>query len=674
MKRLLLQKGSVIFCFMLFFVIIEVITFRWVNFSFLPRFLIIDLLLAFGLASVILLIKSHKLSLVYLSLIFAMLLVLFLVNATMYNVNFDLFSLQQLQLLGEAQAVFNFEFLSIPSIIIAAVVSVLFLAANITLIVIFGKRPPIHKYYPKALIVFAIIGLSLVGYFTCDSPLIERYNQNENITVFKRANLENYGLLGYYFKESQNIIALNHLQHITEENPTTLTEDPSQTTTQTTHDPSVSEPTTSPDDTLTTTDITETEGPIINFEESPFFGLLEGMNVITIMLESGQSFAINEVLTPNLFRLTQEGLYFANNYSENKTSVSEMIAVTGNYPSMTFSPSIYDYDLSFSLAEILNDTYKTSYFHDNVPSFYGRGDLMPMLGFENCYFHDEIHPEIPLWTWNGDYILDSLTLESILPELIDTEQPFYSFWTSLSSHGPYNYGPENKALFESLGYFDLIDQAEVDGDWVNILHDSSELNQLRIRHYQAAIMDFDHAIGRILDTLEANSLTDDTVIVIYGDHNVYYHELALDIYNISSEEYYHSEMYETFLCIYNPLLTATYLDYYETDSTTITKFTSPYIIVPTLIDLLGIPFNKNIYLGDSVFLDNEQVFYSHKLAAILTNSLYSNDGYEIIYDPFLADDETLATFHTQGAKVMFRLGVVNNHYLSTRSEKNQEDE
>jgi phosphoglycerol transferase MdoB-like AlkP superfamily enzyme len=133
-------------------------------------------------------------------------------------------------------------------------------------------------------------------------------------------------------------------------------------------------------------------------------------------------------------------------------------------------------------------------------------------------------------------------------------------------------------------------------------------------------------------------------------------------------------MYETFLCIYNPLLTATYLDYYETDSTTITKFTSPYIIVPTLIDLLGIPFNKNIYLGDSVFLDNEQVFYSHKLAAILTNSLYSNDGYEIIYDPFLADDETLATFHTQGAKVMFRLGVVNNHYLSTRSEKNQEDE
>jgi hypothetical protein len=39
----------------------------------------------------------------------------------------------------------------------------------------------------------------------------------------------------------------------------------------------------------------------------------------------------------------------------------------------TIKVGIYDYAFPFSLAEILNDTYKTAYFHDNVPSFYGRG-------------------------------------------------------------------------------------------------------------------------------------------------------------------------------------------------------------------------------------------------------------------------------------------------------------
>lgn len=672
MKRLLLQKGSVIFCFLLFFIIIEVITFRWVNFSFLPRFLIIDILLAFGLASVIFLIKSPKLSLVYLSVVFAVVLVLFLVNATMYNVNFDLFSLQQLQLLGEAQAVFNFGFLSVSSIVVGGIVSILFLAVNIVLIVIIGKRPKIVNYYPKALIVFAFIALVLVGYFTSESPLMQRYNQNENISIFKRANLENYGLLGYYFKESQNIIALNTHDDII---------DPDQTTDSDTIISTTAVPNTDPDNTLSTTepenpiDSTATEtttGQPLVYEESPFFGLLEGKNIITIMLESGQSFAVNQYLTPNLFRLQQEGLYFANNYSENKTNYSEMIAVTGNYPSVTFSPSIYDYAFPFSLAEILNDTYKTAYFHDNVPSFYGRGDLMPMLGFEDCYFHDDIHPDTPLWTWNGDYTLDSLTMEAILPELITTEQPFYSFWTSLSTHGPYNYGPENKALFNELGYFDRIDQASEDSTWVNILQDSTELNQLRIRHYQAAIMDFDAAIGRILDLLEANDILDDTIIVIYGDHNVYYHELALDIFDTTAEEYYHTEMYETFMCIYNPVLTDSYKDYYETESTIVTKFTSPYVIVPTLLDLLGIPFDENMYMGDSVFLETEQVFYSHKLSAIFTNALYSNDGYEIVYDQYSSDLETIESFRSQAAKVMVRLGKVNNSYLSSRTSKDAE--
>ena len=312
-------------------------------------------MLALGLASVIFLIKSLKLSLAYLSLVFTFILSLFLINATMYGVNFDLFTLQQLQLLDEAQAVFNFDFLSIPSIITGTIVLLVFIAVNIVLITIIKKRPKITNYYRNALVAFAFIALVLVGYFTSETPLMKRYNEIENITAFKRANLESYGLLGYYFKESQNIIALSHFIDDSEPEPTaTIPIEPLVTT-----EPKVP---------IETTKSTKTTGPLLVFEKSPFFGLLEGKNIITIMLESGQSFAVNEHLTPNLYRLTREGLYFANNYSENKTNQSEMIAIAGNYPSVNFSPSLYDYDFSFSLAELLNDTYNT-YFHDNEPSF-----------------------------------------------------------------------------------------------------------------------------------------------------------------------------------------------------------------------------------------------------------------------------------------------------------------
>lgn len=97
------------------------------------------------------------------------------------------------------------------------------------------------------------------------------------------------------------------------------------------------------------------------------------------MVESFEKFAVNEYLTPNLYRLVEEGLFFPNNYSENRTNYSESIGIIGHYPSLGFSPDNYIYDFSeTSLPKILGDnySYRTSYFHDNVGSFYGRNNLL----------------------------------------------------------------------------------------------------------------------------------------------------------------------------------------------------------------------------------------------------------------------------------------------------------
>ena len=75
------------------------------------------------------------------------------------------------------------------------------------------------------------------------------------------------------------------------------------------------------------------------------------------------------------------------------------------------------------------------------------------MGFEHLYFHDDLFNEtLPnwdgSWSWSGDYTLDSITIERILPHMIHDNKPFYSFWTTLSTHGPYdNDNYSNRNLF-----------------------------------------------------------------------------------------------------------------------------------------------------------------------------------------------------------------------------------
>lgn len=134
----------------------------------------------------------------------------------------------------------------------------------------------------------------------------------------------------------------------------------------------------------------------------------------------------------------------------------------------------------------------------------------------------------------------------MLPNLSSSDEPFYSFWATLSTHGPYDYGLVNKRLFTELGYFDRIDQAEADGLWTNILAGKDEEDILRIRHYEAAVMNLDDALGMMLDDLEEKGLLDDTIIVLFGDHNVYYHDIYLKRFEDTDNSYYNMEMYHNF--------------------------------------------------------------------------------------------------------------------------------
>jgi phosphoglycerol transferase MdoB-like AlkP superfamily enzyme len=632
MKDLLKNKLKLILVFIMFYLIVEMATFIWVDFNFLPKDFLIDIVIAFAIGSVTFLFKSKKLSIYFLSFFAFIFVVLFLLNVTMYSVYLDLFTIQQLQLIGEATEVIEFEHISILSVFIALAMGILyFFTMRTTYRRLIKTDFTISGYYKKAVPAFLASVLFVFGFFMIDTTSINNYLSATNVSIIKRASLEKYGMLGYYTKEIEGLL----------EQRSQNVENPDNTTTTNQENPYLSEPT-------------------------DYFGLLEGKNVITILLESVQSFAINETLTPNMYLMAEEGLYFDNSFSENKTNHSELISIIGNYPMTPVNFESSSYDFSYGMPSVLLEQgYETNFFHDNVETFYDRGLLMPDMGFENIYLHEDLYPGEDIWSWGGNYTLDSVTMEKMLDDLSSSDQPFYSYWATLSTHGPYDVSQENIDLFEELGYFEAIDQAEVDGLWTNVLAGQDEDDVARIRYYQAAVMELDKAIGLMLDDLEEKGILDDTVIVMYGDHNVYYHEIYLKIFE-GNNDYYNMDMYENFFCIYNSELTEEYLSISGDEDSTISEFVSPYSIVPTLYDLLGIEYDTRMFIGHSIFEEGQDVFYSLKLTGFFDDQFYSNDGIDIVFAKELTTEEERALFLEKCMTIRDKMEFINNVYIRSK--------
>lgn len=632
MRNAFRDKFIIFIVFAFYYLLIEYMTFKWVGLSILPQSFIVDLLfiVCFGLG--VFIFKSNKKSFWYITILLAYVLVIYMVNATLYSVYFELFNLGQISLIGEANSVFSLEFISPLSIILAGMIIFIYvLTAKFLLKKVINQKIVVEKYHSKIFAFLLAAGLFVTTFFISDIYGIEKYKETEDVTIFKRASFEEFGILGFYYKE------IDHF----------LTPEPDS--------PPIDD---------------ELNVPYLPSLGSEYFGLLEGANVITIMVESFEKFAVNEYLTPNLYRLVEEGLFFPNNYSENRTNYSESIGIIGHYPSLGFSPDNYIYDFSeTSLPKILGDnySYRTAYFHDNVGSFYGRNNLLGPMGFKNVYFHDDLFPDKELWTWNGDYTLDSFTWKKIMEAEDFNEEPFYYFWSTLSMHGPYDNGPINKELFSEYGYFDLIDQYYESGDWTYPIENIEEEDLFRLRHYEAAVMDFDKALGVLFDELERNDILNDTIIVVYGDHSVYYHNLQEKIQGKDNPEYYDMDMYQSFLGIYNPLLTDEYLKTHE--SNIIDKFTSPQVIVPTIYDLLGIEYNQNLILAEAVFSEKMEVFYSNKLTSFFTDKVFSNDGFEIIYYKEDVSGEYEEAFYQVAEEHRNRIEMINYWYSETKVER-----
>ena len=162
-------------------------------------------------------------------------------------------------------------------------------------------------------------------------------------------------------------------------------------------------------------------------------------------------------------------------------------------------------------------------------------------------------------------------------------------------------------------------------------------------------------------------ILEDTLIVLYGDHEPYYmsngeKQLKYAIYN--TDDSTDPQLYQTTLIMYNPDLTSDY-EANNAGSNEYDKFSTPYVIVPTILDLLGLEYNENHYVGKSAFMvedELENIFYSHELEAIFSDKVYIDNLKDYRFKAEGVDEAYLERFDKCSIDMALRIKIFDRFY------------
>ena len=240
-------------------------------------------------------------------------------------------------------------------------------------------------------------------------------------------------------------------------------------------------------------------------------GMVKGKNVIILQLESIQDFVINKEIngkeiTPNLNKFIDENIEISNMFmqSYSSTADSEFSATTSLYPmenGMSYSRYYTNvYDNIFTM--FANEGYTTSYMHGNYGFFWNRGNVYKSYGVDNIELKDsfeDISENI------SGYLSDELLYTQAVEKLKSYNMPFVSYIVSASSHTPFDLGGIN--------------------DRSKVKIDVGKYKYTFLGNYLESVNYADYAFGIFIDKLKEANLYDDTVILLFGDHN------GLDMYN-----------------------------------------------------------------------------------------------------------------------------------------------
>lgn len=308
----------------------------------------------------------------------------------------------------------------------------------------------------------------------------------------------------------------------------------------------------------------------------------EKSNVIYITAESLDDIAIDEKLTPTLYKMANDGLLFENYYTlSNNTNASEFSSLTSVHPPIDNS-KIEKFSGNYnSIPELFNQAgYCTTGFHLNSGTFYNRKETFDTLyHFANSYFTEELKEGIDNNKIQDEYLFE---LSTQFLELQECDKNF-TYYMSIFGHSAYDI--EDRPREEKN--YEYVQSVYPDND-----------------EYLNAYLTFQMSLDRMLEEMVAyyseTGLLDETLFIIVGDHYPYalgdpehpYGEYSTDF----MEQSFSGEAFETYnvpFLIYDPTQKL------ENNN----EFMSNIDILPTIADLMN--FDYEYAEGKSAF-DNSK--------------------------------------------------------------------
>lgn len=315
-------------------------------------------------------------------------------------------------------------------------------------------------------------------------------------------------------------------------------------------------------------------------KKNEYTGMFEEKNLIVLVGESFSSLAIRDDLTPNLYKLYNEGFQFDNFYTPVfpvSTADGEYITDTSLIPKegvWSFLKVAGNY-MPYSYANVFKKLgYSTNAYHNHTATYYERDKYIETMGYDSYLAVGtglENRMDTSKWP-NSDYEMIKTTMDDYI-----NNEKFVAYYMTVSGHMNYT----------RLG------NAMVNKNWeyVKDLPYSD-----RAKGYLAANIELDKAVGELLSRLEQAGKLEDTVIVISGDH--YPYGLTLDEINELST-YERDDKFEK---VKMPFLIWSGS---MKEPIKVEKIGSSLDILPTVLNLFGAEFDSRLLIGRDILSDAE---------------------------------------------------------------------
>lgn len=347
-------------------------------------------------------------------------------------------------------------------------------------------------------------------------------------------------------------------------------------------------------------------------QKNEYTGMFEGKNIVVFVAEAFNEVAIDEKLTPTLYKMYSEGFQFDNFYTPLfpvSTADGEYISDTSLIPKegvWSLSKVEGNY-MPYSYANVFKSLgYTTHAYHDHSATYYDRDSYIRGMGYDSYLARGtglEKRMDCSHWP-NSDLDMINVTVDDYI-----NDDKFLAYYMTVSGHLEYNTGGN---------YI-----ANKNWDLVKDLPYSS-----KAKCYMATQIELDKAVEALIAKLDAAGKLENTVIVISGDH--YPYGLTLDELNELSdyEKDDNFEKHRMALLVWSGCMK---------QPVKVEKVASSLDILPTILNLFGIKFDSRLLMGNDILSNTEGLVIFSNRSFITSKgrynskskTFYPNDGIQV---------------------------------------------